>query len=170
MAGDADAARFFTADKDVTFEHEIADVLEADAALVDPPVMLGGDAIKHFGGVECADDFAGPLLAFQDPAQKDGVDLVRVDEGAVFGDGAHAVGIAISDEAAVALLAHDHLLGSLDMRLDGFRINSGKKRVDLAPDLHVLNAPLFENAREHAATSAVHGVNQELEAGFGDEV
>src|SRR5262249_20663483 len=115
--------------------------------------------IKHLGGIEGSHDFAGPLLALQDPSQEDGVDLVRVDESAIFGDSADAIGVAISDQAAVALLAHDHLLGCLDMRLDGLRVNSGEERVNLAPDLHVLNAALSENARKHAAAGAIHGVN-----------
>src|SRR5579859_5032485 len=52
MTGDADAARLLAANEDVALEHEIADELEADAALMQLASVAGGDAVEHAGGVE----------------------------------------------------------------------------------------------------------------------
>src|SRR5437868_209606 len=170
MASDTDAARLLAANQDVTFEHEVADVLEADAALIELAVMLGGDTIKHLGGVEGADDLTGPFLALQNPAQKNRVNLMGVHKAAIFGDGTDAISVAVSDEAAVALFAHNHLLCSFDVRLDRLGIDSGKERVYVGSDFNVLDPALFEDAGKDSAAGAMHAVDQKLETRFGDDV
>src|SRR5690348_9352953 len=71
MARNADSARFFSADQNLALQHEIADVLEPYAALVQLASVLGGDAVEHLRRIERAHYFARPLLAFQQPAQQD---------------------------------------------------------------------------------------------------
>src|SRR6185437_1596671 len=149
---------------------QVANVFEADAALVQFAAVLRGDAVEHFGGVEGAHHVARPALALQQPAQQDGVDLVRVHVAAVFGDRANAVGVAIGDEAAVALLAHHRLLRFAHVRLDGLGINAGKQRVHLGANLDKVDAALGEDAGQHSASRAIHAVDEELEAGAGDPV
>ena len=103
VSADADAARFLAADEDVLLEHEVADVLEADAVLVQLAAVPGGDAVEHERGVEGAGDVAGPAFAFEQPLEQDGEDLVCVDDVAVLVYRADAVGVAIGDEACVTL-------------------------------------------------------------------
>ena len=112
MAADADAAGLFAADQDVLLEHEITDVLEADTVLVQLAAVPGGDTVEHFGGVEGAGDVAGPAFVLEQPLEDDGEDLVCVDDVAVFVNGADAVGVAIGDEAGVAVLGDDGASGS----------------------------------------------------------
>ena len=62
------------------------------------------DAVEHAGGVEGAHDVARPFLSFQQPAQQNGENFVRIDEAAVFGDGANAVGVAIGGKSRRGIL------------------------------------------------------------------
>src|SRR5260370_5901390 len=163
MAGDADASGFFSADEDLALQHEIADVLEANAALVQLASVTGSDAGEHACGVEGAHDFSRPLPALQQPAQQHGVNLVRIHEAAVFGDGADAVGVAIGNKTGVTLFADHRLLQHLHMRLDRLRIDSRKQWIDLAANLQKLDAALAEYAGQHTAPGAIHRVNSEFE-------
>ena len=63
--------------------------------------------VEHLRGVEGAGHTARPALTLEQPPQQDGVDLVRVDDVAVLVDRADAVGVAVSDQAGVALFFHD---------------------------------------------------------------
>src|SRR5438270_12694810 len=77
MALEADAAGLFAADQDLPLQHEVADVLEADAALQQLASMLGGDAVKHARGVKGAHHVARPVIVvFEHPLQQDGEDLM----------------------------------------------------------------------------------------------
>ncbi len=168
MAADADAAGLFAADQDLLREHEVADVLEADAVLVQFAAVFGGDAVQHFGGVEGAGDVAGPAFVLEQPLENDGEDLVRVDDVAVLVDGADAVGVAIGDEAGVAVLGDDAALGLGDVGEDGLGVDAGKGGVDLGPHLDEGDARAGEDAGEHAAAGAVHAVDEEAVAGGAD--
>ena len=117
------------------------------------------DAVEHFGGVERARDGAGPAFAAEHPAQQDGENLVRIDEVAVLVGGADAVGIAVGAEAGVAAVGDDCLAQGADMRLDRLGIDAGKERVDIAADLHVIDADAREDVGEDGAAGAIHGVD-----------
>ena len=170
VATNADSAGFLAADEDVALEHEVADVLEADTALVHFAAVFRADAIDHASGVEGANDFARPLLALQQPLEDDRENLVRVHEAAVFGDGTEAVGIAICGKPRGALLAHYRLLKQFDVRQDGLGINAREQRVQLATNFYVVDVGLGKDALEHAAAGAVHDVDRELETGLLDGV
>ena len=86
-----------------------------------------------------------------------------VDEVAVLVGGADAVGIAVGAEAGMAAVGDDRLAESADVRLDGLGIDAGKQRVDVAADLHVVDAEAGEDIGEDGAARAVHGVDGELE-------
>ena len=126
--------------------------------------MLGGDAIEHLGGVEGAGDAAGPAFVLEQPLKDDGEDLMGVHHVAVLVDGADAVGVAVGDEAGIAMLGDDATLGLGDVREDGFGIDPGKGGVDLVAHDHVRDAGAGKDAGEHTAAGAVHGVNQEAVA------
>ena len=132
--------------------------------------VLGRDAIQHARGVEGARDHARPLLALEQPAQQDGVTLVRVNKAAVLGDGADAVGVAIGDEARVTLFAHHHLLRLGHVRLDRFRVDAREQRVNVGANLYVLDVAFGEDPGKHVAAGAIHAIDAELEAGARDGI
>ncbi len=151
MARDADAAGLFAADQDfAAAEHDVADVLEAYAVLDQFAMVFAGDAVEHAGGVEGAGDGAGPLLALEKPLQQHRETLVRVDEAAVLGDRADAVGIAIDRQAGAALFAHHGVLEGFHVRQNRLRVDAGKQRIHLSANLQVRNSGLLEDARQHS--------------------
>ena len=95
---------------------------------------------------------------------------MRVNEAAVFSDGAEAVGIAIGRESGGALLADHGFLQQLDVRQDGLGIDAGEERIQFAANLDVIDAGLGEDAVQYAAAGAVHDVDGELEAGLLDGI
>src|ERR1700761_8827254 len=110
MALDADSARLLATDEDVVLQHEIADILEANAVLIKRLVVLGRDAVQHFRGVESSCDAASPAFALQKPAQQDGKNLVWIDEVAIFVHRAKTIRVAIGDEASLAFLCDNRVL------------------------------------------------------------
>src|SRR5207245_9232675 len=96
-----DASRRLATNQDLAYHHQVRNIFEADRALVQLAAMLGGDAIEHARGVESAHYVARPLLAFEQPAEENRENLVGIDEAAVFGHGADAVGVAIRGKARV---------------------------------------------------------------------
>ncbi len=167
---DADAARLFAADQDfAAAEHDVADILEAYAVLDQFAMVFAGDAVEHAGGVEGAGDGAGPLLALEKPLQQHRETLVRVDEAAVFGDRANAVGIAIDRQAGAAFFAHHGFLEGFHVRQNRLRIDAGKQRIHLSANLQVRNPGALEDAGQHSPPGAVHDVDGEAEAGLGDQ-
>jgi hypothetical protein len=108
--------------------------------------VLSGNAVEHARGVEGTHHLARPPLALEQPAQDDGVDLVRIHKAAILGHRTQAVGIAIGGEAGVALLLHHRFLKSRNVRKDGLRVDAGEKRIYIAANLDMLDAALFENS------------------------
>ncbi len=135
MLADTDAARLFAANEYLAREHQVDHVFEADAVLVQRAAVLGGDAVDHLGGIECAGYVAGPALALDEPLGEDGEDLVGVDYVAVLIHRADAVRVAVGDEARVALLGDNGFLGSLDVGQDGLWVDAREERVEFAANL-----------------------------------
>ncbi len=165
-----DAARFLSSDQDVVLHHQIGDVLESDLRFVKFAAILGGNAVEHAGCIERAHHVTRPLLALQQPAQKNAEDFVRVYKAPIFRDRADAVGIAIGRQSGVTLLTHHCLLQQSNVRFNGLGIDARKKRIQFLPDGNVLNPALAENPRKNPAARAVHGVDGNLELGFANEV
>src|ERR1700760_220048 len=113
MAADADAARLLTTDQNFHLEHKVADILEADSMLMQPPPILGAYAVQHLGRVEGARHIARPLLSLQKPLQKHGKDLVRIDNIPMLIHSPDAVGIAVRNQPRIAAFGHDSNLRSL---------------------------------------------------------
>ena len=170
VALEADAAGFLAPHDDLLGLHEIDDVFEADAVLVDGAAVPGADAVEHFGGVEGAGHVAGPAFVFEHPTEEDREDFVRVDEVAVLVGGADAVGVAVGAEAGVASVGDDCFAERADVGFDGLGVDAGKEGVDGAADLDEIDTETSEDAAEQGAARAIHGVDAEFEAGLGDEI
>src|ERR1019366_8207436 len=127
---------------------------ETDAVLNQFAAMFGGDAVEHPGGVECARDSTGPAFALEHPTEQHRKNLVGIDEFSVLVGGADAGGVA----------------QGANVRLDRFRIDAGKKRIDVAANLHVIDADTRENVGEYGAARAIHRVDGKLHAGFRNQV
>ncbi len=67
-------------------------------------------------------------------------------------------------------LATDGFAEGADVGLDGLGIDAGKERIGVAANLHVVDADAGEDVGDDGAAGAVHGVDGELHAGFGDEI
>src|SRR6185312_994337 len=145
----ADAAGLLATHDDFALEHVVANKFEADAVLDELAAVPGGDAVKHFGGVEGAGDSTRPALAAQNPTEQNGVDFVGVDKVAVLVSGADAVGVSIGTEAGVALVGDDSVAQGTDVRLDRLRIDAGKERVTVGADGEVGDAMRRKNFGEN---------------------
>src|SRR2546422_9950674 len=132
-------------------------MFEADTALVQFAAVARGNAVHHARGVESANYLARPFLSFQEPAQQDGKNLMRINEAAVFCNGADAVGVTVCGETGVAVILYHSFLKQGHVRLDRLRVNSLEKRVPLLTNSYVPDAPLFENNWQNAAAGARHG-------------
>ena len=152
----ADATRLLAADQNVVLHHQICDVLESDRRFVKFAAVLGGDAVKHAGGIEGAHHVSRPLLALQQPAQQHAEYLVRVHEAAIFGDRADAVGIAIGGQTGIAVLTDHGLLQESEVWLDGFRIDARKQRVYFLADRDERNATTLKDSGKNAPAGAIH--------------
>ena len=115
-------------DKNFFLKHQVADVLEADAVLVQRSSILRRDAVKHLRRIESPRHVARPSLAIKQPLQKNRENLVRVHDVAMFIHCADTVGVAIGNEARIALLRNHRELRCLDVRKDRFGIDARKMR------------------------------------------
>jgi hypothetical protein len=145
VALEADAARLFAAHHDLALQHVIADVLEADAVLVSSRPCLAQMRSSILVVLKARVTSPGQPLRLSTQLQQDGEDLVRIDKFAVLVGGADAVRVAVGAEASVALVGDDRFAEGADVRLDGFGIDAGKQRIDVAANLHVIDADARED-------------------------
>ncbi len=131
---------------------------------VQGPAVFRRDAVQHLGGVEGAGNAAGPALALQRPAQQDREDFVGVDDVAVLVHGTDAVGVAVGNQAGVAVLRDDFNLRHRNVRQDGLGIDAGERRVAVRANLDGGHASAIEDALQHAGTRAVQAVDEEAVA------
>src|SRR5271169_5788185 len=88
-----------------------------------------------------------------------------IDEGAVAIHGADAVGVSIKREACVEFALHHGALQCCDVRLDRLRIHAAEERIAHAANFFTGNLVTAEKIAQQAATSAVHGIDNETEFG-----
>src|SRR5450755_2179857 len=115
----AEAAAFFAADEDVLFEHELADVFEADGDFVELAAEAVGNFVDELGYRKSLGDIAGEIAGAGEMPGEQGKKLVRIEEGAVAVDGADAVAVAVGAETGVEFSGEDGFAERLDVRLDG---------------------------------------------------
>src|SRR3984957_10990125 len=162
----ADAAAFFAAEKNVGFEHAVADVFETDGGFPDFAAEFGGDLVDHFGGGESFGDVAGEVARAGQMPEQDGENLVRGDEGAVAVDGADAVGVAIEAETSVVFAIDDGAAQGGDVRFDGFGIHAAEQRIAVGTNFFAGHVVAAEKFGEQAAAGAVHGIDDETKFGI----
>ena len=95
---------------------------------------------------------------------------MRINKASIFRCGPDAISIAISNKSRMAFFLDHNFLRRAHMRLNWLRIDARKERVDFTANLHMLNAALLEDFRQHVASRAVHAVDSKLEVGFCDLV
>src|SRR5947208_2554902 len=142
---------------------------EADTALVQFAAVARGNAVHHARGVESANYLARPFLSFQEPAQQDGKNLMRINEAAVFCNGADAVGVTVCSQTGVAVILYHCLLKQGHVRPDRLWINAWEKRIQLLTNSYVPDASLFKDIGQNAAAGAVHGIDHKSKIRFSDE-
>ena len=160
VSGDSDAAGLLSPDKNVLLQHQVADILEADAVLVQLAPVFRGDAVQHLCRIERPRDIARPSLSPQQPFQQDGEYLVRVHHVAMLVHRADAIRVAVGDKAGIAFFSNDSLLRLGYVRQNRLRVDAWKCRIQFAAHLDKGNAGPAEDARDVSTPGAVHRVNQ----------
>ena len=61
----SDASRFFPANHNFAFHHQVCDVLKADGTLVKLASVLRGDAVQHESSVKSSHHIPRPFLTYQ---------------------------------------------------------------------------------------------------------
>ena len=87
-----------------------------------------------------------------------------IDEVAVLVSGADAVRIAVGAKAGVAMVLDRRFAERANMRLDRLGVDLREKWVDVAANLHVIDADAGEDVGDESAAGAVHGINGEFHA------
>src|SRR6202789_4356610 len=130
--------------------------------LVQLPSIFGRDAINHLRSIEGPRHLTWPLLPLQKPVHQQTKNLVRINDVSMLIHSTDAIRIAICDQSRITFLRDDSLHCCLNMRHDRLRINPWKRWIYLASDLNERHTRLREDARDHAASGAIHVVDQEL--------
>src|SRR5260370_22237691 len=89
-----------TADQNVLFKHQLADVLEADGHFVKLPAEFCGELVDELGNRKSFGDVSRQVASSREVPDEQRKNLVGVDERAVAVDGADAVAIAIGAQPA----------------------------------------------------------------------
>src|ERR1051325_4304207 len=144
IEAEADAAAFFAADQNILFEHEFADVFEADGNFVQLAIEFFGELVNQFGDGKSFGDITGKIAHSGEVPNEKREDLMRVDEGAVAVDCADAVAVAVGGKAGVVFSGEDSLAEGGDVRLDGFRMNAAEAWVARAANFVAMDAVALE--------------------------
>src|SRR5450432_2206734 len=168
ISGVADSSRFLPANHDFLFHHQIGNIFEADGALDQLPAVSYTDAVNHLGCVKRADYRAGPVASFQQPAQQNADDLVRVNKSAMLVHCADAVSISIRNQASVAFFPHDSFLQQSDMWKNGLGIDAREKRVHILTNGGEGNSRFRKDPRQNPPPGTMHGINSKFESSARD--
>ena len=175
MGANADAAAFLPAQQQVVFEHEVGDVLEADAGFVQGQGVALGHAVDHFADGKRPGHTAGEAASLDQVAEEQREDFVRVNEVALGVYGGQAVGVAVGGEPGHAIVRADGFAQGVQVGVQRFGLRAAKERVTGAANFHRRDAVRREDFAQVAGAGAVHRVNSEaerraVEAGSGDAV
>src|SRR5215813_12999069 len=91
IKAEADATALFAAYEDILFEHEFANVFEADGNFVKLAIEFCGEFVDELGDGKGFCDVAREIAHASKVPDEKRKDLVRIDERAVAVDGADAV-------------------------------------------------------------------------------
>ena len=95
---------------------------------------------------------------------------MRVDELPAFVHRADAVGVAVGSQAKAAHAAADGPRQRAQVAPDRFGVHAAKAGVHLAADFEDLAAGALQDAADHAASRAVHGIDDNARRVGGDDV
>ena len=150
----ADAAGFFAAQQDVAFQHQFADVLEADGHFVNAAAEARGDLVEQLGGGKCLGHVAGQFARAGQMPEQDGEDLVRRDERAVAIHGADAVAVAVGGKAGVVAARAHRVAQRFDVRLDRLGIDAAEQRIARAANFVAGDAVAGASVRRSSPRAA----------------
>ena len=101
VQAESDTAAFFAADENILFEHQFADVFEADGNFVQLAVELCCELVDELCNRKRFGDLAWKISHSSEVPDEHGKDLVWIDEGTVAVDRANTIAIAVGGEAGV---------------------------------------------------------------------
>src|SRR5216684_3439064 len=157
----ANPAAFFAANQNVLFEHQLADVFEADGRFMKLAAELGGKFVDKFGDGECLGNVSWKVARSRQMPDEQCKNLVRIDKRAVAVDGADAVAISIGAQAGVELSREHRLAQCFDVWLDRFRVYAAETRVAHAANFVASDAIAPEKFNEQARGRSMHDIRDE---------
>ena len=170
MAQERNTAGFFAADQHVFIEHVVGNMIEADRRFMHGQAVFCCQQVDHARGGNSAHHRTFQAAFFRQVVQRQRHDLVRVDKHAAFIHRADPVGIAIRRQADRALAHADRAGQRAEILGNRFRVHTAKTRIHLIADFMHFAAGAFQNAADHAAPCAIHGIDHYVLRIFGDDI
>ena len=166
VAPEGVAAALLAADEAIHLQELGRDVLEAHAGLVDGDAVQLPQAVEHLRGRERLDDRAAFAAHFEEVVGQQPEDAQLIHELAVLIADAHAVGVAIGDEAHVRAKCERLRQRRIHVGLDRLRaLHLRKERVARRVDFADSRAPAAEQSREPARRVAPHRLDEHVQPG-----
>ncbi len=150
-------------DNDVSFEHPVANVFEADRRLPHFAPEFRGNLVDHLRGRKRLRHVAGQIARSGQMPEQNRKNLVRRDERAVAVDRADAVRVAIEREACVIAAIDHRPTQRLNVRLDRLGIHAAEKRIARAANFGRLDAVTAEKLAQQSAARSVHRIDHVAE-------
>ena len=161
---------FLAADQHVLAHHVIGDVVEPDRRLVQLQAVALCQAVDHARGGYGPHHGSRPAALLDQVLQRQGEDLVRVDEVAALVHGADAVRVAVGRHAEVAHARADGGGQRAEILGDRLGMDAAEAGIHLAADLGHLAARSLQKGFDHAAARSVHGIHDKALRVFGDDI
>src|SRR5258705_805024 len=170
IEAESDTAAFFAADENILFEHQFADVFEADGNFVQLAVELCCELVDELCNRKRFGDFAGKISHSSEVPNEQGEDLVWIDEGTVAVDRADAIAIAVGSEPSVVFSGNYCLAQWANVRLNRLGMDAAEARFAFAANFRAGDAVASEEFRQKAGGGSEHCIGNEAEIGFADAV
>ena len=166
----ADSAGFLATQKNVVFEHQFADVFETDRRFVNFAAEARGDFVDQLCRRKSFGDVARDAARAGQMPQQQRENLVRRNERPRAIHRADAVAVAIGAESGVVAAGEHGAAQGLNVRLDRFWIRAAEERIARAANFIAGDSVAAEKLAEQTARRAVHGVDDEAQAGGGEAI
>ncbi len=123
----AEAAALFTAGQNLSLQHKLANIFEADGDFVKGAAKFGGDFVDQLGYGKGFGNVAGEIARAGEVPDQQSKKLMRIEEGAVTIDGANAIAVTIGAESGVVFAGEHGIAQRLHVRLDRLGMRAAEK-------------------------------------------
>ena len=167
---EGNTARLLAADQHVLAHHVIGNMIEPDRGFVQLQAIALCQAVDHARRGDGPHHGSRPAALLDQILQRQGEDLMRIDEVAALVHGADAVRVAVGHHAEVAHPRADGGGQRAEIPGDRLRVDAAEAGIHLAADLGHLAARSLQKGFDHAAARSVHGIHDKALRVFGDHI